>query len=151
MGNIKEILGISLSNPVLAEKVNAGALMAEWMRANDLDPDEFMNSEGEQLNPILQQLTEQIGQKFQQIDQALGEIMQNLPSLSGKSELDAAEQQAKIEKLKAETQKIIDSTALELEKEKTKRAGLIANIEAKNEELDQKGAMNALQSERRSE
>ena len=121
------------------------------MRATDLDPDEFMNPEGEQLNLLLQQLTEQIGQKFQQIDQALGEIMQNLPSLSGKSELDAAEQQAKIEKLKAETQKIIDSTALELEKEKTKRAGLIANIEAKNEELDQKGAMNALQSERRSE
>ena len=59
----------------------------------------------------------------------------------------AAEQQAKIEKLQAETQRIMDTTELEVEKEKTKRAGLIANIEAKNEELDQKGALNALQSE----
>jgi hypothetical protein len=150
MSNLKDILTVCLSNQFLMEKVNLSALIAELMRSNDLDPEQFMNPEGEQMNPMLQQLTEQIGQKFQQIDQTLGELMKALPALSQKSELDAAEQQAKIEKLQAETQRIMDTTELEVEKEKTKRAGLIANIEAKNEELDQKGALNALQSEQQS-
>ena len=117
------------------------------MRNNDLDPDEFMNPEGEQLNPVIQQLTQSLTEKFQQIDQTLAQIMQNLPQIAQQSRLDAAEQQARISKLQAETQKIADSINLEMEKEKTKRAGLIANIEQKNEELDQKGALNALQSE----
>ena len=145
MGNIKEILSICLSNQVLLEKANIGALLAEWMRANDLDPDEFMNGEGEQLPLMLQALQQQIGAKFQQLDQILAQIMQNLPAISGKSELDAAEQQAKIEKLKAETQKILESVPLEMEKEKTRRASIIAGIQQKNEELDQKGAINGLQ------
>lgn len=151
MNNLKDIMQVCLSNQFLMEKVNFSALLAELMRSNDLDPEQFMNPEGAQLNPMLQQLTEQIGQKFQQVDQTLGEIMKALPALAGKSELDAAEQQARIGKLQAETQKIADSINLEMEKEKTKRAGLIANIEAKNEELDQKGAMNALQSEHQSD
>ena len=147
MNNVREILTVSLGSQFLAEKVNLTALLSEWMRNNDLDPDEFMNPEGEQLNPVIQQLTQSLTEKFQQIDQTLAQIMQNLPQIAQQSQLDAAEQQARISKLQAETQKIADSINLEMEKEKTKRAGLIANIEQKNEELDQKGALNALQSE----
>lgn len=131
MNTLKEILSICLNNQILAQSVNVQSLLAEWMKSNDLDPEEFiLPDQATQLNESMQMIQE----KFQQIDQTLAELMQNLPAIAERSELDAAEQQAKIEKIKADTAKVLESIDIEKEKERTKRAGMIADLEQKREQ-----------------
>lgn len=126
MNVLKEMLSMSLSNPLLSQSVNIHALLAEWMKSNDLDPAEFISA-GQ--NSFSDPVFAQIQEKIQQLENIVSELTKHLPDLTSRSELDAAEQEARIAKLQAEARKITESVPLELEKERTRRAQLISSME----------------------
>ena len=132
MNVIKEMISMALSNEMLAQIVDFPALLAEWMKTNDLDAEKYMNQNMAQQNDVLAQFQQAVSEKFQMIEQQFNAIIQELPALSQQSELDAEEKRARIEKLRAESQRIAAQVDLDQQKEKTARAKTIADIEQKN-------------------
>ena len=108
------------------------------MKANELEPDLFISSEGSMDSPMVQQFAQSVEQRFAQLEQQIQEFGRQLPSLVLGSELEAEERQAKIEKLKAETEKIQSDTVNAGDKARTERAKAIAEIQAKSRENERR-------------
>ncbi len=132
MNRIRDMLNMALSNEMLFQKLNLDALLTEWMKANELEPDLFLSGPGSMESPEMQQFMQASEQRFAQLEQQMAEIGKQLPSISLGSELEARERQAKIDKLNAETEKIQGETANADDKIQMERAKAIADIQAKN-------------------
>ena len=132
------MLAMALSNEALFQKLNLNALLSEWMKANELDPDLFISQEESMESPLVQQFAQMVEQRFAQMEQQLQEFGRQLPSLALGSELEAEERQAKIEKLKAETEKIQSDIINAGDKVTTERAKAIADIQAKSRQNERR-------------
>ncbi len=138
MNRIRDMLAMALSNEALFQKLNLNALLSEWMKANELDPDLFISQEESMESPLVQQFAQMVEQRFAQMEQQLQEFGRQLPSLALGSELEAEERQAKIEKLKAETEKIQSDIINAGDKVTTERAKAIADIQAKSRQNERR-------------
>ena len=138
MNRIRDMLSMALSNDALFQKLNLNSLLSEWMKANELEPDLFISSEESMDSPLVQQFAQSVEQRFAQLEQQIQEFSRQLPSLVLGSELEAEERQAKIEKLKAETEKIQSDTVNAGDKARTERAKAIAEIQAKSRENERR-------------
>ena len=128
MNRIRDMLTMALSSDALFAKLNLNALLSEWMKANELDPDMFLSNEDSANSPFAQE----IAQRFDALEQQLASVTQQLPSITLGSELEAEKQRAEIDKLKAETDKIQGETVNAHSKLQTERAKVIADIQNKN-------------------
>lgn len=128
MNRIRDMLTMALSSDALFAKLNLNALLSEWMKANELDPDMFLSNENTANSPFAQE----IAQRFDALEQQLASVTQQLPSIAIGSELEAEKQRAEIDKLKAETDKIQGETVNAHSKIQTERAKVIADIQNKN-------------------
>lgn len=132
MNRIRDMLTMALSNEMLFRKLNLDALLTEWMKANELEPDLFLSDSDSMESPEMQQFAQMVEQRFAQLEQQTAEIGKQLPSIALGSELEARERQAKIDKLNAETEKIQGETINAEDKLQMDRAKAIADIQAKN-------------------
>lgn len=132
MNVIKEMISMALSSELLAGTVDFPALLAEWMKTNDLDAEKYMNGSEAQRQDEMMKFQQAVAEKFQTLEQQFQALLDELPALSEQSELDAEEKRAKIEKLRAESQRIAAQVDLDRQKETTSRAKTIADIEQKN-------------------
>lgn len=132
MNRIRDMLNMALSNEMLFQKLNLDALLTEWMKANELEPDLFLSGPGSMESPEMRQFMQAVEQRFAQLEQQMTEIGRQLPSISLGSELEARERQAKIDKLNAETEKIQGETVNAGDKLQMERAKAIAEIQSKN-------------------
>ncbi len=129
MNRIRDMLNIALSTPELLRKLNLNALLTEWMKANELDPDTFLHSEEYEEDSIFNAIVQQTEERFQAMEQTIQQVIKELPSLSKASELEADREIAEIRKIEAETEKIKGETLNAVDKARNERAKVIADIE----------------------
>lgn len=129
MNRIRDMLNMALSTPDLLQKLNLNALLTEWMKANELDPDTFLLSEGSEEDPRFNALVQQTEERLQAMEQTIQQVINELPSLSKASELEAERENAEIRKIEAETEKIKGETLNAVDKARNERAKVIADIE----------------------
>lgn len=110
MNKIKELLQMALSSELLGSILNVRELLLDYMRIDDNNPERFITSESDTVNLVdmkIQQFMNSVGQQMQQLQQQLADIVQAVPKLAEKSDSEIAVEYARAEKLKADAEKTL--------------------------------------------
>lgn len=138
MNKVREMLQTALSSEFLAPMFNLKALLKDYIKSNDGDPDLYLNDENETNNVMdikFNQFQQAVGQQLQAMGQQMQELMKQIPSIANKSEADYLVQSAKAEKLMADAHRTEVDTEIMQNKMMDNRAKTISGIEQKKHQM----------------